>query len=67
MQIVKLWLKISALLAILGWLGHGVFDQPRREAPKVVAMPIDAETPPETPAKKPAPAPAPVPSFRLNE
>lgn len=67
MQIVKLWLKISALLAILGWLAHGVFDQPRPQAPKVVAMPIDAGTPPETAAEKPAPGPAPAPSFRLNE
>lgn len=67
MQIVKLWLKISALLAILGWLAHGVFDQPRPQAPKVVTMPIDTETPPETPADKPGPAPAPAQPFRLNE
>lgn len=51
MQIIKLWLKITAVLALLGWAGHAAFPELSRWTDGVFSMGAASDAHAAKPAK----------------
>lgn len=75
MQILKLWLKISALLAILGWITHAVNPDfaawidglfYKTEVMDISQPPISENMNPVAPVATPEPA-SPASRYKLND